>query len=336
MTNKFLKACKKGYLSSVKFLVKKGVDVNVQEGEGLLLACKRGNFYVAKFLYEKGVNAFGAFSSACASGNLNLVEFIVEEGYLEKEIKPDWWEYNNDPFSLLELFRQGKKEHFEILKFLTERKKAIVKPKNFGTFLKLVCKKGSFPFIEWLFENYEISEKVIQESLNYAVRHGHVNIVKFLISKVGDASRIFCFMTIDSVCGHGHFEMVKWLIENKDEFGVKKLDRPLEYFVGSSISSSNKNLIRWFLRKYPNINRNEIVCWISEKSIVPFLLNRGFKIFLPVTITKEELGKYRVINRIRKIMSGIQMKNLMEKFYDPECVGGKIAKSDIFNFLNEF
>ena len=326
MTSKFLKACKKGYLSSVKFLVKKGVDVNVQEGEGLLLACRKGHLYTAKFLYEKGAKTYGAFHNACASGNLNLVEFIYDEGYLKREPKIIDSDY---PSGIIEACKHG---HFDILEFLISNK--VYKYENMGKFgfcLELACKNGNVKIVELLLQIHIFSSDSLERGLKYCILHGHVDVAKFLIGKgVYVYQNVDAFL-INSVCRRGHSEMTKYLIEN----GSEDLYKGAETFIKGAISSANKELVKWLLKRYENVRKKNIVCWIYKKSrkngFIHFLLRKGFTDF--VGITEEELEKYKKLFRIRKVVKQACMKGCLEKFYDPDCVGGKSAKKEISNFL---
>jgi ankyrin repeat protein len=71
-------------LKVVKFLVKKGADVNAFDGAPLFKACLYGNFEVVKFLVENGANIHLdddiALRHACVQNRLDIVKYLVEHG----------------------------------------------------------------------------------------------------------------------------------------------------------------------------------------------------------------------------------------------------------------
>ncbi|MEN8222840.1 MAG: ankyrin repeat domain-containing protein [Acidobacteriota bacterium] len=91
-------AAAKGHLDIVKFLVKNGADVNLEEKSYQLrplnFASRYGHFEVVKFLLDNGADLFArekdnetALSYAVSSSNLDIVKYLVNKGLKVNDMK---------------------------------------------------------------------------------------------------------------------------------------------------------------------------------------------------------------------------------------------------------
>ena len=91
MREEILRACRRGDLKKVKFLVEeKGVSIDITDEcqeTLLMIACRTGNVQITGYLLDKGadINVYYAYESgknpltyACSKGDLELVKCLVE------------------------------------------------------------------------------------------------------------------------------------------------------------------------------------------------------------------------------------------------------------------
>ena len=91
--NSILGACEKGDVEKVKFLLKKGADIEARTSYGstpLIIASYHGHIKVVKILLEKGAdieaktyiesNTFTPLIMACRKGRVEVIKILVKEG----------------------------------------------------------------------------------------------------------------------------------------------------------------------------------------------------------------------------------------------------------------
>lgn len=83
--NFFYVVCRWGYFEIVKFLVFKGVDVNIYDSEEksfLYLVCVGENIKVVEYLliYDVDINICSFFNMMCENGNCEIVRFLLNYG----------------------------------------------------------------------------------------------------------------------------------------------------------------------------------------------------------------------------------------------------------------
>jgi len=82
--NAVILASEYGHLSIVKFLVYKGADIKAQDNAAIVWSSRNGKIDVVKYLVSLGANVNAqcnlAIIWACGNGHLNVVKYLVENG----------------------------------------------------------------------------------------------------------------------------------------------------------------------------------------------------------------------------------------------------------------
>ena len=205
------------------------------------------------------------FKNACLSGNLTLVEFIVNNCNITKD------DVHDNNFTVLEhLAHDG---FYDILVYLIERfsftsseiNKGFVFGNACGKNAKIVeycilkygvsafmdmlpgcfgtaCEYGRMDVVLLLIEKFNITPEIVKHDNNYAFRcaceNGHLYVAKFLYNKYNitkEDARMSSFINNDNnyalrgACIEGHLDVVVWLVCT---FSFKAKDfTPMECFI---------------------------------------------------------------------------------------------------------
>ncbi|MCK5221816.1 MAG: ankyrin repeat domain-containing protein, partial [Candidatus Aminicenantes bacterium] len=149
-------ASSKGHLDIVKFLVKKGADVNLEEESHLLrplnFASRYGHFEVVKFLLDNGADLHArekdnetALSYAVASNSLDTVKYLVKKGLKINDMK------SKRKLPPVYYAAIGSGENLNIVKYLISKgAKVTGKDENGWTMLHSTAWRGKKEMIELL------------------------------------------------------------------------------------------------------------------------------------------------------------------------------------------
>ncbi|KAH8797997.1 ankyrin repeat-containing domain protein [Flagelloscypha sp. PMI_526] len=173
-------------LDVVKFLVRKGADVNIQGGQygsALQAAVTVGDLDMVKFLVENGAdvnNAGGYYGSAlqaaAANGTLEMVKFLAENG---AELNIDGGTYGSA------VQAAASRDALDIVKFLVENGADVNKEGGqYGSALHAAAFKGAFHVVRYLVENgAEVNTQrgTDESAVHAAFVWKHLNITEFLI-----------------------------------------------------------------------------------------------------------------------------------------------------------
>ncbi len=152
-------ASSKGHLDIVKFLVKKGADVNLEEESHRLrplnFASRYGHFEVVKFLLDNGADLHArekdnetALSYAVASNSLDTVKYLVKKGLKINDMKS---KRNLPPVYYATV---GSGENLNIVKYLISKgAKVTGKDENGWTMLHSSAWRGKKEMIELLIKS---------------------------------------------------------------------------------------------------------------------------------------------------------------------------------------
>ena len=81
---KFLIESINGNLHVIKDLVKKGVDINAQDGQALIFSAENGHLEIIKYLVKNGADIHvqnnEALITSAHNGYLKIVKYLVENG----------------------------------------------------------------------------------------------------------------------------------------------------------------------------------------------------------------------------------------------------------------
>lgn len=287
-----------GDIEQVKFLVKKGFDVNREcrtewfYNYPIHLAIWGGNMEILRYLIEKGVNMNvldykekkAPLHYFAEKGNFEMVKYLVEKG---ADI------HMKDAIGKTPLHYAAKEGHLQIVKYLVE--------------------KGADP---------EIKDYDGKTPLHYAAEGGHLEIVKYLVEEEE--------VEVDEKClyeaaYYGRLNVVKYLLEETDtsEWMVPNtLDEALhEAAAYKSIEDNDCKLdvVKYLIKKGADVNsmygyyNNSILhtAAYSCPEVIRYLIKKGAKIVkndngkTPLDLALETIFRYK--NKKRKLYHWISV-----------------------------
>jgi len=183
----FRNACAKGNLKLVKaYLAQQGFDMNMGNNyTGFHLACAFDQLNVVEFLVEQGIDMNGVtenggytgFHLACSRGSLNVVEFLVQRNFDMNTV---------DDNGLTGFYCACSHGHLNVVQFLVEKNCDMNGCKYGYTVFHVACSNGHLNVVKFL----------LQEGfdMNIVSNHGHtgffeachsqkLNVLQFLLQK---------------------------------------------------------------------------------------------------------------------------------------------------------
>jgi len=160
----FMSVCERGEEGIVKYLISKGVDVNIRDKYGdspLFYAAKSGNLSLIKYLTEEKklyiLEPYVVFPAA-KSGNLELVKYLEKKGFnLNTE----------DKFEKSVLFYAAESGNLELVKYLVELKGLDVNKKDIlGRTPIMYAAESKLDVVKYLVEHGANIDVVDENGLN--------------------------------------------------------------------------------------------------------------------------------------------------------------------------
>lgn len=172
------RAVKYGDIDMVKKFVENGEDISVNDYSIVITAIYRNQFEIVKYLVENitnvQLNTAKLLMYAISHCNFEIVKYFIEEIGTDINIIK---EYKNKYFI--------QNTNLEILKYLLEREVITVEDveNNKEFTLSRAAENGDFEFVKYLCENYNAHESTDILTMILTAKHGHLNIIKYLIEK---------------------------------------------------------------------------------------------------------------------------------------------------------
>jgi len=203
MTNEFKNACKNGDMEKISALVKRGLIVDKDNYNSLILASAKGHLSIVKFLVEKGVDVHAkndeALRHASGSGHLPVVQYLVEKG-ADIHAKND--------YALISASGLG---HLSIVQYLLSKGSDI--HSNDDDALRAASENGHLHVVQCLVENGANIHANDDFSLRNASENGKIFIVKYLVENGADIYAEDDY-SLRMASQNGHLSVVKYLVEN--------------------------------------------------------------------------------------------------------------------------
>jgi len=229
-------ACREGHFQIVEFLLDNGAHINARnyiDNTPLHLACHNGYYSIVQLLVERGalLNIRNKFNFtplhfASQDGHYKLVKFLVEHGADvnlrdKKKWTPSHWVSKTIQLQIINLLVQhgGKIKMDDVLKMPSP--------------LYWASWNGEYRIVLFLLENGVEVNHEEKSTLEIAIKKGHHNIVKLLLSYGADPSSI----QITNL-------NMKEFVEKERKLWLKKQSKKLKQF---KISKDVENIIKQYL-----------------------------------------------------------------------------------------
>lgn len=216
-------ACEEGYFDIVKYAFEKKYVVPSSPGRSTITyldeetkycraAARGGHLEILKFLRK---NKFAWDHSnvaleACKNGDLGVFKFVNKDNTIF--IDEDW------------LRAAIKKNHLELVKYMTETTVKFVGPSTIVNATTWAAEAGHLEMLKYL---HESGYPWDQDVCAYAASEGHIDCLKY-------AHEQGCRMTVSTAANalsYGHYECLKYAVEND-----------CCYVEGSSVDIDNDNI----------------------------------------------------------------------------------------------
>lgn len=157
----------------VDYLNKIGI-INVHENKEIdfLVSCEIARLNVVKWFIEHGATRIPeAFGISCLNEHKNLIKYFIHSGKID-----------NDEiiFALLVAVKCGKINSVDCIVTETEIDSDEIKEKIMIT----ATENNRLDIIVYMIEHYNINSNIIKKTMENAVYHEHVDIIKYLRSKM--------------------------------------------------------------------------------------------------------------------------------------------------------
>ncbi|KAJ3642022.1 hypothetical protein Zmor_028486 [Zophobas morio] len=248
----------------IKLMIEKGIDVNVQDGNGktaLQLACLNGDYEIAKKLLSSGAS-------------INIVD--------------------KDKMNALHYASESWKDNRDVIKLLIEKGIDVnVQDENGKTALQRACKSGVNENTEMLLHfgaSINIVDKDERNALHYASESWKDNrdVIKLLIEKgidvnVQDGNGK---TALQLACKKGHYEIAKRLLSSGASINIVDKDKMNALYYASDSSKDNRDVMKLLIEKGIDLNaqnRNgttalQLACLRSVYENTEMLLHFGASI----------------------------------------------------------
>ncbi len=168
--NALRQAATYGKFDVVKFLVDTGCDIRADNDYVLTQAVKYGNLEIVKIFVNLGVDITAIKSvleSACESGKLDLVEYVVHQ------VTDTSYNYH-DAIQIAD-----RRNYFSIFTYLLAK---VSDSETVTNIIIYLSDLGNFDMVKYVFDNKQQIGN-IDEALTNVIKNGHTHIINYLIEK---------------------------------------------------------------------------------------------------------------------------------------------------------
>jgi ankyrin repeat protein len=285
-------ASMKGHKEIVTFLLAKGANVNATGKTGktaLIFASDGGHPDTVKILVENNalVDALTdtgstALMYASKKGNLEVVKYLVENPKQKANIEL----IDKDGKNALAIAEEAKKQDVvDYLKGIINKRKPVSPPPpapapaveikksnaninavdaNGDTALMRASRDGDIEKVKSLVEQKAdvnlFNDKNFHNSLKYAIKGGHLEVVRYLIEEA-KAKTGLINLNLWTACNLGYLRIVKYLLENQalkldvnytsNTTGMTALNNAVE---GATLEAVKLEVVKYLVEKGANVN----------------------------------------------------------------------------------
>jgi hypothetical protein len=167
-------ACKHGHLDLAKYLITKGLEVNIIDKVKLLIyACGHGWLGIAKYLVEEkgaNINAVNerretALMIACRNGHLNVVRYLVKK-------KANINAVNKKRETILMI--ACIEGHLDVVRYLVEKVTDLSKP------FYIACGIGSVEIVQAFLKTNKITKEEVETAQKFVLSKEKVEVKELL------------------------------------------------------------------------------------------------------------------------------------------------------------
>ncbi|TYZ68639.1 hypothetical protein PybrP1_000237, partial [[Pythium] brassicae (nom. inval.)] len=221
-------AASSGDLDVLLFFYSLGPELATIDSDAIWHAASNGHLHVLEFLMQQrewdlSESISEAYEAAAGTGQLHVIQYLHESGIRCTEQNPIDEAATNghlDTAMYLHMNRIGscskdaltgavKNGHLDIVKFLCANGRTRCKDETFTS----VVKSGRLDILQILCESRV--GYAVECAMMAAIELGKVDFVKFLY--VLAPTSFFDWQAMHCAAGHGHFDIVKFLHENREE-----------------------------------------------------------------------------------------------------------------------
>jgi ankyrin repeat protein len=305
----------------VNLLIEYNVEIDKCDSIGwspVYYACDIGNFEVVnKLILEKCIVnkpnnfLFTPFLASCKNGNLDIIKLIWNSCKIDIDHKTTCgW---------TAIYISCYNGHFEVVSFLVNLNANVrISDKEGWEPFYICCKNGFYNITKFLIDSNKVEilcrTKLNITPLNAAIKRGHIDIVKLLVSLNADKEYIGnndinngC-SSIFTAMGNGYLDIVKLLILEGADINIPNKDSVYPFY--NACKNGYLPIIKYILELDDYKNNNEKV----KKLVNQINKNNDTAFYAACSMDKLEVVKYLMSHEIEM---NVERNNTDKNGYTP-------------------
>ncbi|MBP5427514.1 MAG: ankyrin repeat domain-containing protein [Clostridiales bacterium] len=346
-TKWLLCSCECSNTMLVKYLIEKGVDVNVESGGDmpLMYACHYGNKDIVECLVEAGANVNQKDEKhrtplivACSRNHTDIVEYLLKKGAKVNEVGPLKWTAlviacsNNNMELILKLVESGANIN--------------VKSQEDCTALMYACEKNNLALVKYLIgHGAHVNRENTKgwTALMIACEKNNLKMIKYLVLQGADINKANAvgWTVLMMACEYNNIDIVKYLIECGAKVNRENYDGWTALLIASK--NNNEDIVRFLVENGAFVDKKNTAqntalmyaCDNRNTKLAMYLIKHGARInskndkgFTPLIIAcsndNTELAMYLIncgANVNEKINEGGTALNIACRNNNEELIG---------------